>query len=65
MRAETSVSDSLSLLGAQPCSQAASPMGNGVSTGLDLAPSPSLWNLFGRGNWWQCPNSYSGRRPAG
>ena len=65
MRAETSVSDSISLLRAQPFSQAASPMGNRVSTGLDLAPSPSVWNLFGRGDWWKCPNSYSGRRPAG
>ena len=38
MRAETSVYDSLFLLGDQPSSQATSPMGNRVSTGLDLAP---------------------------
>ena len=65
MRAETSVSDSLSLLGAQPCSQVTSPMRNRVSPGLDLAPSPSVWDLFSRGDWWKCPNSYTGRRPAG
>ena len=29
-----------------------------MSTGL--APSSSVWDLFGRGDQWQCPNSSSG-----